>query len=528
MRLFLDRWTFFVIRADDDFETALPKKIVVFKALLLSAGALIWGGISLSLGKTMSSLIPFGYVFLTAINLLILYKYDWFVFVRSLQTAASILLPFIFQWCLGGFFASGGVMIWSLVSASASLSYSSRNEGVFWIIIYVILISISGVYDHQFMMWFPAEIHKNDSIALLSTNFGLVSLIIFVLFIFFLRENQKAYNTIEANQQELIKSSKMAVIGQLSANIAHEINTPLGSIKSLAQESLGSGITIARYLFELQKLLDPHQWNELIQFILCHELERSYISTKEKRALRQSLEHELTQLGYTHAHTLAQQLCQINIYAMPNRLKSIPPQHFPEVSQLLHLIFMAEKNNNNITIASEKVSTIVRSLKMYIHTNDVAHPATIKLRESIETVLMIYQSQLKQGVSVQLQIDENIEVLGFADQISQVWTNLIVNACQAMNYQGELIIAAQKTDQGVIVSVEDTGSGIPIEIQPKIFEPLFTTKPIGEGSGLGLDIIKNIVTQHHGKIYFQSELGKGTIFFVELPTMQIQNPGRII
>jgi len=166
----------------------------------------------------------------------------------------------------------------------------------------------------------------------------------------------------------------------------------------------------------------------------------------------------------------------------------------------------------------------VRSLKMYLHSGDEQMPVLFKLRESIEAVLNIYQNQLKKGVSVELQVEDELDVFGFPEQISQVWTNLIVNACQAMNYRGTIHINAQKANQSVIISFADNGSGIPAEIQPKIFDPFFTTKKMGEGSGLGLDIVKSIITRNRGKIYFHSEVGKGTIFFVELPSMETQYP----
>ena len=105
----------------------------------------------------------------------------------------------------------------------------------------------------------------------------------------------------------------------------------------------------------------------------------------------------------------------------------------------------------------------------------------------------------------------------------QVWTNLIHNAIQAMKGKGELIVSTKTIEkQGnkmVLVSIQDTGSGIPIKIQDRVFDAFFTTKPIGKGSGLGLDITRKIIDKHDGKIWFETEEGIGTTFFIEIPLL---------
>jgi len=86
-----------------------------------------------------------------------------------------------------------------------------------------------------------------------------------------------------------------------------------------------------------------------------------------------------------------------------------------------------------------------------------------------------------------------------------------------MNFKGELKITAKENGDHITILFTDTGCGIPIEAADKIFEPFFSTKKIGEGSGLGLSIVKKIIDKHHGKISFSSEINKGTTFFVVLP-----------
>jgi signal transduction histidine kinase len=178
---------------------------------------------------------------------------------------------------------------------------------------------------------------------------------------------------------------------------------------------------------------------------------------------------------------------------------------------------MVQKNNTSILTAVEKASRVVVALKMYVHATSEGIKKHFDLLKSVETVLTIYSNQLKQGVDVRLNIPKNIDLYGYEDQIGQVWTNILVNACQAMQFRGSLTIDAEKNGDKVIVKIADSGEGISSELGDKIFEPFFSTKKIGEGSGLGLDIVRKIVEQHGGRIYYRSELSVGTTFYVELP-----------
>ena len=132
-------------------------------------------------------------------------------------------------------------------------------------------------------------------------------------------------------------------------------------------------------------------------------------------------------------------------------------------------------------------------------------------------MLTLYYNQLKQGIEVIKNYPEDLpKIPCYPDELNQVWTNLIHNAIQAMESKGTLTIDVKQQQENILVSIIDSGKGIPAEILPKIFQPFFTTKPAGEGSGLGLDIVKKIVDKHRGTISFQSVPGN-TTFTVQLP-----------
>jgi signal transduction histidine kinase len=109
------------------------------------------------------------------------------------------------------------------------------------------------------------------------------------------------------------------------------------------------------------------------------------------------------------------------------------------------------------------------------------------------------------------------QIACYPDELNQVWTNLIQNAIQAMDAKGKMFIKVYEQDNHVVASFTDTGHGIPDEIKNKIFNAFFTTKPIGKGTGLGLDIVRKIIEKHKGKIDFESTIEVGTTFRVWLP-----------
>lgn len=504
---------------EDDGLKKNQKNFLVYEAILMSFGGFIWGFICLYLGKPLQSSIPFGYIILSFFNILNFNYYKWFKFTQGFQTAISLFLPFIFQWLLGGFEASGASILWAILALAVSFSYSNLKTGFFWIIIFVLLTVISGIYDSDFKALFPVEYGEEVSIKLLTLNISMISVFIFLLMIFYISENQKSYYKMKDAQQLVVESEKMAALGQLSAGVAHEINTPLGSIKALTNETRISLEQIPRNLFVVFNRLDENQKKALLNLITHHQIRKDFLTTREERVIRKQLTEELTTHQIPEAAEIASQLIQIDMLQLNDSLLTLKGPFFKDCVLLLCRFFIVQKNNETILSSVEKASRIVNALKMYIHSAENNKPETYHLKDSISTILTIYQNQLKSGIEVILDIPETIYLTGYEEEVSQVWTNLIVNACQAMDFKGELKISAEENSEDVTILFADTGCGIPTGSTDKIFEPFYSTKKIGEGSGLGLSIVKKIIDKHHGKISFVSELNKGTTFYVNLPKL---------
>ena len=172
---------------------------------------------------------------------------------------------------------------------------------------------------------------------------------------------------------------------------------------------------------------------------------------------------------------------------------------------------------DEIGLGAGRIVELVKALKTYTYM-DQAPVQSVEVREGLDNTLIILHNKLKDGVEVVKEYAEDVPVIeAYASELNQVWTNLIDNAIDAMKGKGRLTIRTRWQDPWVVVEVEDSGAGIPEEHQAIIFDPFFTTKPPGEGTGLGLNISRNLVVKkHRGEMEVESSPGR-TCFTVRLP-----------
>ncbi|NIP72737.1 MAG: hypothetical protein GWO16_06730 [Gammaproteobacteria bacterium] len=170
-----------------------------------------------------------------------------------------------------------------------------------------------------------------------------------------------------------------------------------------------------------------------------------------------------------------------------------------------------------IHISTGRIVELVKALKTYTYM-DQAPVQSVDVREGLDNTLIILHNKLKRGVTVMREYADDLPAIqAYAGELNQVWTNIIDNAIDAMDGEGTLIVRARREDPWVVVEIEDDGPGIPLENQSKIFDPFFTTKGPGKGTGLGLNISRNLIVQkHRGEMSVKSEPGS-TCFSVRLP-----------
>jgi signal transduction histidine kinase len=253
---------------------------------------------------------------------------------------------------------------------------------------------------------------------------------------------------------------------------------------------------------------------------------RQVLSTREERAIVRQVTEHLETLGIAQARHRAGLLVQLQSHEVLDEV--LPLLRHPSNQLILETAYgiaTITTNADNINTAVDRVAKIIFALKSFSRFGGAQVWVASDLREGIETVLTIYQNQIKQGIELVRRFDELPHVHCLPDEINQVWTNLIHNALQAMDHKGTLTIGLRQEAGNALVSIGDTGCGIPPELRERIFDPFFTTKPAGEGTGLGLEIVRKIVEKHGGNIAIESEVGRGSTFTVSLPIAGLPTTG---
>jgi signal transduction histidine kinase len=272
--------------------------------------------------------------------------------------------------------------------------------------------------------------------------------------------------------QQLRQAQKLEAIGQLAAGIAHEINTPIqyvGDNTRFLQESWPPFHALLAIAREMQREttqgpISPQTLQRLDA--LDQEADFEYLETEIPHAIEQSLE------------------------------------------------------------GIQRVSKIVRAMKEFSHPGSQEKKA-IDINQAIDTTIIVARNEWKYVSDVETHFDPSLPlVLCHAGEFNQVILNLLINAAHAIAQalgdgsqdKGKIVISTVRDRDAVEISVSDTGVGIPEAVRSRVFEPFFTTKPVGKGTGQGLALAHTaIVRRHGGKIWFDSELGKGTTFYIRIP-----------
>jgi len=283
--------------------------------------------------------------------------------------------------------------------------------------------------------------------------------------------NRELEQKVKEQTRLLIQSEKMASIGILAAGVAHEINNPISFVT-------GNLSAIKKYNSKIVDLLKIYE-----------EMERC-IDTGEKEKLPALL---------------------VKI----RRFKEEQKIHFI----LEDMVDVVEESLDG----TRRVSKIVKDLKGFSRV-DQAELKYININETLDATLNMLKNELKYKAEVIKDYGELPEVKCFAQKISQVFTNILMNAVQAIEEKGMITIVTRYSKDGrraddshVRIRISDTGRGIPKKDMGRLFDPFFTTKPVGQGTGLGLSITYDIIKSHGGTITVESKKGAGTTFTIQLP-----------
>ncbi len=330
------------------------------------------------------------------------------------------------------------------------------------------------------------------------------------------RAAEETLAELRATQDQLLQSEKLAQLGQTLASVAHELNTPVATLIASAH-TLREVVPHALRVLPLQVASLPAELQpyffELIDIALRYE---PTLSTREARRQKQRIAEWAITEHFDDPDGLANTLQKLGI--VDNLPQYLPALHHPKSADLLRLVGMGARARQSLDFlahAGTQTQRLIQGLKAYARSSP-EEPVAIEVGPHIQQVVALFTDQLGEVELTTHYAEAMPPVYAQPEELTQVWTNLIANALQAMGGKGTLSIQAQPLDHWVQVEVTDSGPGIPPEVQPKIFSAFFTTKAPGEGTGLGLAIVRRIVERHRGMIQLDSEPGR-TVFTVLLP-----------
>ncbi|EMM75808.1 sensor histidine kinase [Leptospira santarosai] len=326
---------------------------------------------------------------------------------------------------------------------------------------------------------------------------------------------------LENAQSQLIMSEKMASLGIMVAGIAHEINTPAGVINGAADNLDQNMNYLIQNIFDIVLLAKHRRLRKNFELALLHILrdkKNSELDSREKFRLKKKLKEEMEGMDFNPALSseLSNFIIENQIGEERKYIYNVILKDDDRGYLMLKNASHINRNIKNIRYAIRNIVRIVKALKSYSHLDQSKTLSPANILEGLENTLVILNNQIKYGIKVIRNFREIPSVICNPDELNQVWTNLIQNAIQALKGKGKIEISVFPQNDFVVVEIEDDGPGIPVKIQDRIWDPFFTTKDQGEGTGLGLGIAKGIVEKHKGKITLTSHPGK-TIFRIELP-----------
>ena len=335
----------------------------------------------------------------------------------------------------------------------------------------------------------------------------------------------------QRNIAELVaQRERLLALGKLTAGLTHELNNPAAAA---ARATAALRDRFAGMRHKLAMLSEERIDGEMLRSLtgLQEEFVERITGTRELSALERSdLEDAL--VDWLDEHGVARPWDLAGVFVPvglgPEDLDRVADAVAPSYleSALRWLCYTVETETLLVEIgdSTSRISNLVDAAKQYSQMDRTPHQPT-DLRAGLDATLVMLGGKIAPGVAVVKDYDPDLpKVPAYAGELNQVWTNLIVNALDAMAGEGTLTVRTRRDGDCALVEIADTGPGIPTDLLPRVFEPFFTTKPVGLGTGLGLDVSWRIVVKRHGGDLRVTSSPGDTRFQVLLPLAEPTAP----
>ena len=332
---------------------------------------------------------------------------------------------------------------------------------------------------------------------------------------------RSAIEELRSTQEQLIISEKVSSVGKLISNLSHELNNPLGAIRAsthVMQQHLGQIIKDMPH--QLKSFTEEE--NQLLQLLITQGTIGSAHNAKVMRKVRKDLADTLKQEGVSDAEEISEMLVICGVSRIEGLLPLMRVGRATLVVSIAHRMIQVLVSLQTLSEATERTRKILSLLRTFDEGSLRRGTESVDLQYSIQKALQAIEGRMGSRIKLTIHWASGVLVRADPEHLALIWTTLLMNAVHAIHGESGKITLATQFNEGITqITITDSGEGISTENQTKIFQPFFTTKEGGEGSGLGLYLCQKIVWLYEGSISFQSAPGH-TTFVVQLPAASAQ------